>query len=188
MNSSLKIISGSLTGAVVLSALSLALAQSSSTPSSADTRPTPSQACVEALAGMDAAMLEDIDAMTTTHKTALQAHKDALTAAAAITDDAQRQDAVKKANEDIRMAMKTFMESHKDAHQAPMDAVKSACGDMGPRGMKMMHGPMMMGFGGSGHHGFKGRRDWKDDDDGPNDTHDDGEEPDDGAQTRTDSQ
>ena len=126
----------------------------------AQQRPVPSQACVQALASQDDSFLKNIDAMIATHKTAMQAHKDALVAAAQIADDTQRVAALKKANEDFRTAMKAAMDAKKIDHQADIDALKTVCGDsFGPHGM-MMHGPggpgmgMMMGkpFGGKGHH------------------------------------
>ncbi len=171
MNNRVKIIAGSLAGSVIVGALPLALAQSSSgTTSSAGLfdrflgsgkeLPIPSQECVEALAGMDAAMLSTIDAMTAAHKTALQAHQAALKTAASITDDTQRQEAVKAAHVTMREAMKTFMDSHKDDHQGAMDAVKAVCGDIGPHGFKMMR-PGLMGQG--GHKGMMFNRMHKED-------------------------
>lgn len=154
MNTSLKIIAGSLAGAGVLSAMSLALAQSPNFADAPVGHPISSADCIGALAAMDAAMLSDFDAMAATRKDALEAHKDALTAAAAITDDAKRQEAVRKAHDDMHAATKAFMESHKNDHQAAMDAVKAACGDGGRHRFGMMRG-LMMGMGPMVHHGPK---------------------------------
>lgn len=71
-------------------------------------------------------MLQNIDAMTAAHKKAMQAHKTALIAAAALTDDTQRAEAVKKAHDDMRASMEASMK------------------ELG------IEGKMMMGFGGHG--------------------------------------
>ncbi len=115
-------------GALAIAIVVPALAQTS------DTKPSVvSQACVQALVARDTAELTEIDAMTAAHKSAIQAHKTALTAALALTDDTARKAAVKKANDDMKTAMKAAMEAQKSTHQATMDAVKTACG----RGMGM---------------------------------------------------
>jgi hypothetical protein len=90
-------------------------------------RTPPTQAQVQDMIKRDDTFLQNIDAMTAAHKTAMQAHKAALTAAAAITDDAQREAAVKKANDDLRTAM------------------QAAAKSLG------LDGKFMMGFGGPGH-------------------------------------
>jgi hypothetical protein len=94
-------------------------------------RTPPTQAQVQDMIKRDDTFLQNIDAMTAAHKTAMQAHKAALTAAAAITDDAQREAAVKKANDDLRTAM------------------QAAAKSLG------LDGKFMMGFGGPGHMGGK---------------------------------
>lgn len=120
------------------------------------TRPVPSQACVQALATRDASALAQIDTHVAAHKSALQARQSALSAAASITDDTARQEAVKAAHEAFRTAMEASMGSKED-RQADMEALKTACGDafrgLGGPGMmgKDMGGPGMKG----GHHGGK---------------------------------
>jgi hypothetical protein len=137
---------------------SAANGSSTSAPNAAD-RPAPSQACVQALSAKDDLFLSTVDAMTASQKTATQAHKAALVAAAAITDDAARKAAVQKAEEDFHTAMKAGMEQNQTAGQAVMEKIRTECGNLGKHGgmfmmnigrgepgMKMMkmrgHGPM----------------------------------------------
>lgn len=105
----------------------------------------PSQACVQALVAKDTAVLSTIDAETAARKTALQAHQAALQKAAGLTDDAARQAAVKKANDDLRTAMKNAKQSESDEKRA-MDGVKAACGNR-------KHGMFGMGWNGHKRHG-----------------------------------
>lgn len=111
----------------------------------AGARPVPTQECVLALAERDTNFLAKIDSMTAAHKAATIAHRDALTAAAAITDDTERQDALKKAQEDFRTAIQTARGS--EDHTAGMEALKAACGDSfrGGFGMSMKGGDRMGG-------------------------------------------
>ncbi len=109
-------------------------ARTSSMPSWAP--PVPTQACVQAMAGMDDAHLSTIDAMTAARKTALQARQAALTAAASLTDGTARQEAVRKAQEGFRSAMETVRES--DALRTAMEVMQESCGKAG----------MMLGRGG----------------------------------------
>ncbi len=95
------------------------------------TKGAPTQAQVQEMITHTDTMLKNIDAITAATKTSLQAHKTALTAAAAITDETQRGEAVKKAHDDMRTSMQKTMT------------------DLG------MDGKFMMGFGGPGHMGGK---------------------------------
>lgn len=115
-------------------------------------RPAPTQACVVALVAKDDAFLANVDTMIAAQKTATQTHRSALNAAASITDDTQRQAAVKAADEAFRTAMKTAMESHMTADKTQMEALKTACGNAGMGGG--MHFEMGMGMGGPGHGGM----------------------------------
>ncbi len=108
-------------------------------------RPAPSQACVHALAEKDGAFLSGVDAMITAHKAAVLAHKDALTAAAAITDDAQRKTAVDLADQTFHDAMEAAHDAQGD-HMAEMEALKTACGTSLGFGHGF-GGPMMRGKG-----------------------------------------
>lgn len=142
----------------LLATLSSAQSSISSSTTTGGERPIPSQACVSALAAQEDFMLSNMDAMHATHKTTMTAHRDALTAAAAITDDTARQEALKTAHEAMRTAMEAAMESAPDP-TATMEAVRDACGDMfmfhGGKGMKM--GKMFrMGHGGPGGPGGMG--------------------------------
>ncbi len=116
-------------------------------------RPAPSQECIQALVAKDDAFLSTVDTMMAAHKQATQTHRNALNAAASITDDTQRDAAVRAANEAFHTSMKDTMDSRKTGAKDQMDAIKTACGDaMGGRGM------FMKGMMGRGHHG-KGDRD-----------------------------
>jgi hypothetical protein len=109
--------------------------------SSASFRTTPTQACVQAMANLEGAQLSNIDAEAAARKSAMQAHRDALVAAASITDDTQRAAALKAAEEALRTAMKPAQGTQSDAVKTAMDAVRTACGNT------MMP---MRGFGGPG--------------------------------------
>lgn len=97
----------------------------------------PTQEQVQEMITHTDAMLQNIDAITAATKTALQEHKVALTAAASITDEKQRGEAVRKAHDDMRTSMQKTMT------------------DLG------MDGKFMMGFGPHGkmgmHGGMKGK-------------------------------
>lgn len=108
------------------------------------TRPVPTQQQVTDMAARDAAFLKNIDAFVTIQKSAMQAHQTALTAAAAITDDAQRQAAVQKAHEDMRTAIQNAIAANEDLQSAMMPFGHHGFG--GPKGPGR-------GFG----RGFKGQ-------------------------------
>jgi hypothetical protein len=120
---------------------------SSSAPWSKGQRPTPTQACVQAMAGKDAAYLSNIDAFMTAEKAATQAHENALNAAAAITDDTQRKTAVQNADKAFHDAMQTAQQTMQTAEKSAMDALKTACNIPGQSGGK---GPGMKGGFGFG--------------------------------------
>ncbi len=126
---------------------SLAASSSAATGrTTAANRPVASQACIQAMAQKDDLFLSHIDAKTAAQKTATQAHKTALTAAAGIADDTQRKDALKKAEDDFRTAMQAVMDANKTDTTALMQTIRTACGNANGMGMGMgMHGPMMGG-------------------------------------------
>lgn len=137
-----------------LMAYAATASSSSSVKARTMTRPVPTQACVQALAGKDADFLAHIDARIAAQKAATQTHKDALTAAAALTDDTQRQAAVQAADKAFRTAMDAAMASDKTA----MDAVAAACGKtMGGPGPMGMMGAKGMGGPGRGHAMMQGK-------------------------------
>ncbi|MFH0851382.1 MAG: hypothetical protein V1876_01400 [Candidatus Peregrinibacteria bacterium] len=111
-------------------------------------RPVPSQECVQAIVAQQDLVLSTFDATSAARKSALQAHRDALAAAAAITDETQRQAALKQANDDFRTAMKDLMPANSTEMQAARQAVSDACGGPGHKG------GMGLGIGG----GFGGGR------------------------------
>ncbi len=84
------------------------------------TRPIPTQQQVSDMAAKDGAFLKNVDAIVTVEKTATQAHEAALTAAASITDDTQRQAAVQKANQDERTAIQSAITANPDLKSAMM--------------------------------------------------------------------
>jgi hypothetical protein len=155
---------------IVLQLVSAASLDGSSSVTLGSNRPVPSQACVSAMAAMDDYFLQNADAMIAAHKAATVAHKNALLAAAQLTDETARAEAVKKAQEDMRAAMKAAMDAQGKPTEA-MDALKAACGDTFRGHGMMMKGPGMGMFGkpfGNNHH-FRGH----DDDDGDEEANDD---------------
>ncbi len=102
----------------------------------------PSQECTQAMADLETAHLAIVDEQLATRKASMQAHRDALVAAAQIEDDAQRAEALKTAHE----ALRASAPEQNDAVTAAMEAVRAACGDT-------FH--FMGGFGGPG---FGGKR------------------------------
>lgn len=118
-------LAGTLGAATLLAASVPAFAQQSQNAN----RPAPSTECIEAMAAKSDVFLADIDAKVAAKKSAMQTRKDALLAAAALTDDAARTDAVKKANEAFRNSMKSLRESQSTERKAAIEAVKAACGD-----------------------------------------------------------
>ncbi len=123
----------------------------SSSPAEISARPVPSQACLQAVTAAEEAHLSFMDAMFHARKSALQEHKNALAAAAAIADDAERKDAVQKANVALRTAMQDAHADLPEALQDARDSIRDACDGAG-FGMGLMGdraGPMK-GFGGRG--------------------------------------
>jgi hypothetical protein len=117
---------GAIAGITTLALAIPILAQVSSATTSetgssvARSRPIPTQQQVQEMVAKDDAFLKNIDAMVTIQKSAIQAHETALTAAASITDDAQRDTAVQKANEDERSAIQNAITANPDLKSAMM--------------------------------------------------------------------
>jgi deferrochelatase/peroxidase EfeB len=113
-------------------------------------RPAPTQACVQLMATHKTNMLSYHDEMTTARKTAITAHRDALVVAAALTVNADRLEALKKARDNFQAAMKAVKEAHK-LSDAEIAAMKTACGYSlhGKENMKFgeMHGKRRSGKG-----------------------------------------
>ncbi len=154
-------------GAVLTIAIA-AFAQSSAA-SDSTTRPIPTQTCVQAMATEMGSHLANFDTENAKRKTLMQTQLAALAAAANITDDTARGEALTKAREDFHAAMKADMEAHKAEREASMAAIKTACGDSFRHGfgMGMMKGPGF--FGGPGHGKGFGPHDRHHDDDGDGD-------------------
>jgi hypothetical protein len=114
---------GAIAGIVTVALAVPLLAQISSAATSGApkfTRPVPTQQQVQDMVARDDAFLKNVDAMVTVQKTATQAHEAALTAAASITDDTQRQAAVQKANDDERTAIQNAITANPDLKSAMM--------------------------------------------------------------------
>lgn len=118
--------------------------ETSSGASDAANRSVPSQACTEAMADLASAHLDVFDEMSAQRKAKMQAHRDALVAAASIADDEQRREALRPAREDMRPDEKPEPPA---AVAAAMEAVRAACGDT--MALKGGRGPMG-GHGGPG--------------------------------------
>ncbi len=99
----------------------MAGAQTSSTPSIAPKvfdhfveRPAPTVENVQAMIDRDTKLLANIDAFVVIQKQATQAHKDALTAALSITDEAQRKTAVEAAHKAMHESIKSAIDANPD--------------------------------------------------------------------------
>lgn len=99
--------------------------------------PDLTQAGVQSMIDHDTAFLANIDAAIAVQKSAIQARVSALTAAASITDDTQRQDAVKAAQDAFRASIEAAITAHPD--------LKAAL---------RFDGPEFRKHGGPGHGGF----------------------------------
>lgn len=110
-------------------------------PSSAADRPVPTQACLQAMVGMEDVQLSHFDERTAEHKTAMQTKRDALAAVAAISDETARKAALQQMHEDMRASKDTEKTVPADV-TAAMEAVRTACGEM--FGGKKGHGKFMM--------------------------------------------
>lgn len=97
-------------------------------------RPVPTQEQVQAMADRDAAFLKNIDALMTIQKSAKQAHLEALTAAAAITDDSERHVAVQKANDAERTALQSAIAANPDLQSLRMHFGNRGFGGRGGMG------------------------------------------------------
>lgn len=124
-------------------ALAASADQVASEAADAENRPSPSQPCTEAMAHLASAHVDVFDEMSKARKEKMIAHRDALVAAAAITDDAQRAQALKDAHEEMRASKEKEVPA---AVQTAMDEVRAACGDM--MKFKGRHGGPMGGHGG----------------------------------------
>lgn len=99
--------------------------------------PDTTQAGVQTMIDHDTKFLANIDAMTALQKTAIQARITALTAAASITDDTQRAEAVKAAHEAYRSAIEAAVTANPDL-KAAMNF--GGPGAPGGHGFMMHHG------------------------------------------------
>jgi len=142
--------------AVLVSASAAFAAQAGSgTPRAAREFPAPTQQCLQALAAKEEVVLAEFDSQSAQRKAAVQAHRDALAAAAAIADDDERKAAMQQARE----AFRADMQEPSEAMQAAMDAVREACGGRGGFGSGFgpgngpMKGMMRGGMQGERHGG-----------------------------------
>lgn len=112
-----------------------------------DSLPIASQECTQAMADMASAHLDVFDQLQSQRKSQMEAHRDALVAAAQITDDEQRAEALKAARKDMRPDGQM---QENETIMAAMEAVRTACGDT----LKFAGGFGGPGFG----HGHMERR------------------------------
>lgn len=127
---------GSLAVAIPILAQVSSAASTSSIADMMKTRPPLTQEAVQAMVQHDTDFLTNIDAVVQEAKKVIQAHKDALTAAATLSDETQRQAAIQKAQEDMRAAIQAALTAHPEW--------KSAMMPMAFGGHKMGHGPKGM--------------------------------------------
>lgn len=131
-----KFLSG-MTGLAIAAPMTLGVAFAEE-PEAFDDNNVPTQACVDARTAVDDSLIAAKNKQTTAEVAAIQAHKAALVAAAALTDMTAKKAAFKKAETDFRTAMKSAMEASRDSMKTSMDAVKSACGKAAMPGARMM--------------------------------------------------
>lgn len=138
---------------LMLQGVSAASTSSASIPSHVFTPPT--QACLAAQVDLEQARIDNFDTMSAQRKTELQKRHDALATVAAITDDTQRADALKKLRTDGQAARKAEPTDVPAAITTAQAAVKAACGNtMMPAIGDMMGSPGSdRGFGGPMHGG-----------------------------------
>lgn len=147
---------------------SAASSASGTAPNPPSERPALSQECVQALVAKNDLMLSTFDETSAARKAAMLSHRAALAAAASITDEAQRQEALQQAHEDFRAAMQGLRPANADQMEAAREAVHEACGGaIGPmggmgrgKGNGVGGGRMMGGAFGDGTHfrqGFEGQ-------------------------------
>lgn len=141
-----KLLAGTIAGLSTLALAIPAFAQvtdtgTSSAPSFMGMRHSFTQEDIQQMIARDDAFLANIDAMIVVQKSATQSHRAALTAAAAITDDAARQEAVKQAHEDMRAAIEAAVTANPDLKGNMMAFGKGRGHGSGHmRGRRMMKG------------------------------------------------
>jgi len=131
-------------GVPLMAQMALAASADQAVSEAADTgdRPSPSQPCTEAMAHLASAHVDVFDEMSKDRKAKLIPHRDALVAAAGITDDTKRAEALKSAHEAMKPTEKKEIPA---AIQTAMDEVKAACGNT--MMFKGRHGGPMSGHG-----------------------------------------
>lgn len=149
---------------ILVPILATAASSASGTKLNADTRPVPSQQCLQAQVAAHDLMATNQEETQAARQAAMKTYRDAIAAAAQITDDAARQEAVQAARDALRTAMQNLMPNQTDAMKTAMQAVRDACGGakggfgMG-MGFKGGFGPMMEGRRGG--KGMGMRRGWQ---------------------------
>lgn len=106
----------------------LAVGANAQSASSTDTTQiVPTQQCVETLASIEQMRLDQFDLMNTKRKEAMQSRLNQLKAAAVISDDTARKDALAAIRDSIKDTRDDLEPS--DEMKTAMEAVKAACGD-----------------------------------------------------------
>ncbi len=109
-------------------------------------RPIPSQECLQAQVAMHDLMSSTMEQTQADRTAAMQTYRDALAAAAKLSDGTARQEALTAAHEAFRTAMEALRPAESDAFTQARDAVRTACGDVDGRGLGIGMG-MGGGFG-----------------------------------------
>ncbi len=113
-------------------------------------RPAPTQQCVQAMANAEAIHFSQFDSQSARQKQFVKMRSDGLAAAAAITDDAARKQALKDLHTQIKAARDAAGDERSAELKAAHEAVKAACGDLGRKGPGGKH------FGGARRGGPRG--------------------------------
>lgn len=101
---------------------------------SSATRPTPTQQCVQAMANAEAIHFSQFDVQSARKKQFVKTRSDGLAAAAAITDEAARKQALQDLHSQIKATRDTAGDERPEELKAAHEAVKAACGDLGRKG------------------------------------------------------
>lgn len=129
----------------VISQVAGAQSSTASTRTTASSHVAPTQACVLAMTTVDELRLKNFDTEMAAHKQQLQTRVSTLKSAAALTDDAAREDALKQMREDMQKSHDTMKDSVNPEIKTAMDAVRKACGDSFMQDHGQKKGPRMMG-------------------------------------------
>ena len=157
---------GSAATVSMLSVATLGFAQSSSSlTSSVASKTIDPAACSAALDQQLTVVAPAKDTLNAAEKSAMQTRIGALKVALGFTDETQRTEAIKSANEAFGTSMETAVTTFQDATKTAMEAMRTSCGKVfGPHGGMMMKfkmkgpGPMGGQMMHGDRHGMKGMK------------------------------